>query len=90
MQVVVDGPCPACGKVLDADSPIGHDSSPDPGDVSICVGCHVVLWYTMNKAGQLERTVMPDRAIQAMPPEQRSTLETVLNALAHGKPPVNV
>ena len=91
MQVVVDGPCPACGKVLDADSPIGHQSTPDPGDVSICVGCHVVLQYVRDAdTGALHRAVMPAEEIERMPPEQRSTLETVLNALAHGKPPVNV
>ena len=91
MQVVVDGPCPACGKVLDADSPLGHESTPDPGDVSICVGCHVVLEYVRDAdTGDLHRQVMPAEAIEALPVEQRSLLETVLNALARGKPAVNV
>jgi len=39
------GFCPNCGKLADGATPAGGESSPVPGDVSICFYCGAVNQY---------------------------------------------
>ena len=38
-------PCLNCGKELDAASGLEHDSTPSPGDMTVCLYCHHVMVY---------------------------------------------
>ena len=38
--------CPACGKVLDRSLEIQAGRGPKPGDISICIGCGAVAFWT--------------------------------------------
>ena len=85
-MTVADGPCPACGKQLDADTPVSGGPEPDPGDVSICVGCGAVLQYLRDADdGLLHRHVMTAEAVERLPADIRATLEKAVRLLgAHG------
>lgn len=37
--------CPVCAKTLNGAAAVGHDSAPEPGDVTICIGCGTVLEF---------------------------------------------
>lgn len=38
--------CPNCGVTNDAASGLGHNDSPKPGDIAICIDCASILIYT--------------------------------------------
>lgn len=82
--MVLDEPCPACGKDLDTDDPLIRDYAPEGGDVAICIGCRAVLVFVARR-GALHREVASQAVVDALPPEVRSTMETVMGVLGRGK-----
>ena len=48
--------CPKCGQELDSMTAVGHDCPPEPGDITVCIGCGTVLEYDGTKlvAGSID------------------------------------
>ena len=57
-------PCPHCGVVNDARSPIGHNKQPQPGSLSICAYCSGLTIYDENIA----QRKCTEEMIKAFPP----------------------
>lgn len=38
--------CPACGEALDAATNVTGTLQPEPGDVTVCIGCAAVLRFS--------------------------------------------
>lgn len=65
-------PCPQCGAPNDMATSWGGDDSPEPGDVSLCVGCGTVLVFNDDMSS---RKPTPDEEVEiflAMPAEFRA------------------
>ena len=66
--------CPACGKLLDAATdPTGQGHRPDPGDLSVCYGCGVLLQYA-GEPGALTLTTISDEQLDAYAAEDAKTV----------------
>lgn len=66
--------CPKCGKTLDAATNVVRDAMPDPGDVTVCIGCAAVLQFGPEMK-------LSEAKIEEMPAEIRRTLEEVIWAV---------
>lgn len=42
--------CPCCKKLLDCATDINGTAKPNPGDISVCIGCGVILVYSEDMA----------------------------------------
>lgn len=63
--------CPKCGYELDAATKVqGDNGGPEPGDVTVCIGCATVLEF----GPELKLSVAN---LDEIPPEVRKTLEKV-------------
>ena len=67
--------CPNCGYELDAATKVeGSKGAPEPGDVTVCMGCAALLQWDS------EKKLTPAR-LDEMPAEMRGTLEKVIAAV---------
>ncbi len=70
-------PCPTCGKLLDACTSAEGDSSPSPGDLSVCWYCGEILVFGK---GMKQRKPTTAELIDM----QRSTEWPLLERIARG------
>jgi len=48
MNHMPDDNCPKCSKFINAATAVEGDSRPEPGDVTVCIGCSGMLQYDSN------------------------------------------
>jgi hypothetical protein len=67
--------CPHCGHRLNACSTLGEDRPPNPGDLSVCMGCGQVVRF----GPKLKLQRVPASVIAALLPDERAELQEVLD-----------
>jgi len=65
-----DRACPVCNNKLDAASAINADTSPQPGDVSICFYCGSFLIYSDDMSSRL----LTELEVYALDPHTKALL----------------
>lgn len=64
--------CPACQSLLTgATNAKGNDTTPEPGDLSVCAYCMIALTFNTDLTLRLLRA----EEIDALPPDARFTLD---------------
>lgn len=70
--------CPTCGTRLEAATFVGDDNrAPEPGDVTICIGCTAILRFTED----LSLRILPADELVALPAGARRAIFTVQRAV---------
>ena len=62
--------CPKCGHTLDACTGIGHENSPSPGDLTLCIKCAAYLQFD----DDLKLVTFPEEQLLDLDDETRITL----------------
>lgn len=73
---VPKGQC-ECGAVLDAATPMRHDRSPAPGDITICLFCQRALQY----GDDLKPKAMSEEQFRALPADVQLEVRQIARAL---------
>jgi hypothetical protein len=81
-------PCPVCGLVLRAHTPIGEDKSPPvPGDLSVCFYCGLLLEFTEDLRLRVARqAVLEALSAETLTALHRAIAVTRLFHGFHGRP----
>ena len=73
-------PCPSCGKALDATSEAGGDSTPKPGDITLCIYCGHLMAFAddltlRDLTGEEMHAIAGDRRIIAIQKARKALKE---------------
>ena len=62
--------CPHCGKMLDSATNMEDDTLPKPKDLSVCIGCGGLNYYSDDMA----LVAFPDILVDTLEPEVRAVV----------------
>ena len=66
--------CPTCGTTLDGATDVTGESTPSPGDFTICSGCHDILAFT----DELGLRVLTEEDMKVVPLDELTRLQRLL------------
>lgn len=71
--------CPKCGRKQDLSTSVENDSTPKPGDISICIGCIAVCRYDQ----QLKLALLTEKELEELKKhkEQWTLIQQVQSAV---------
>lgn len=72
------GKCPVCSEILDGATNVTDDTSPQKGDVSICVYCGSVLVFNEDQTLR----IATDEELKSMPADRMDMIKTIQVAAA--------